>query len=486
MKDSYDIVILGSGFSAAILARILATRGRSVLMIDSAQHPRFAIGESSTPIADLLLRRLGQQYGLDDLVELSAYGSWQRSFPDLACGMKRGFSYFDHRGGHRESSIGERSMLVAASPTDERSDTHWYRPQFDAYLFAKAIDAGVMGIAGITAESITVRSDGRHKIQLSSGETTTATYIVDSTGASAATTRLLNRATPSASLTTNSCSAFAHLSGVQSFSQAFNRIHEDLRASEPFDGDDAAQHHLIGEGWVWMLRFNNEITSIGITSPIRSKDDPNTALQHSTRLIQNRFEDYPALQGILKDSQIVAPESGIVTIPRLQRLIDPVVSPSCFLTPTTAATIDPLHSTGIAHGLAGVARLAELLLHGPTPSSINRYRSAILAETHHLDRMVSMAYRSIHSFPRFTAACMVYFAAAIACEERIIAGDRPSRLWQADDEAFLDATRRCDEALRTNSNEQQAIDEVKRLLAPYNTAGLFEQADNRYAYTATK
>ena len=54
----FDVAIIGSGFSGSLLAWVLASQGRRVIVIDAAKHPRFAIGESSTPIADLLLRAL--------------------------------------------------------------------------------------------------------------------------------------------------------------------------------------------------------------------------------------------------------------------------------------------------------------------------------------------------------------------------------------------------------------------------------------------
>ena len=45
---------------------------------------------------------------------------------------------------------------------------------------------------------------------------------------------------------------------------------------------------------------------------------------------------------------------------------------------------------------------------------------------------------------RFTAACMLYFAGAIACEERYQQGEVPSHLWNTDDPAFTNfVTRAC-------------------------------------------
>ena len=133
-----DVTIIGSGFAGSILAWILANRGLRVALVDAARHPRFAIGESSTPIADMILRRLGRQYVLPDLESLSAWGSWQASHADITCGRKRGFSYYVHSPGrpYAETAPGERSLLVAASANDDVADTHWYRAEVDAFFFS--------------------------------------------------------------------------------------------------------------------------------------------------------------------------------------------------------------------------------------------------------------------------------------------------------------------------------------------------------------
>lgn len=486
MKPPYDVAIIGSGFSGSILARILASRGRRVVLIDAAEHPRFAIGESSTPIADLLLRRLGQQYGFADLVDMSCYGSWQRALPGLTCGLKRGFSYFDHRGSRLESSVGDHSLVVAASPTNDRSDTHWYRCEVDAHLFQKAVEAGVDGKQSARVCQIQWSSDEATTLKLETGETVTARFVVDASGSAAVSAKLTGADQLTNRLQTQTCSVFAHYRSVDSFSNHFNSEHGDRRACDPFDADAAAQHHLIDDGWAWMLRFENGVTSVGVTKRLDDNHAPTNRLQNATETLGNRFAQYPALHHIMRQSEILAPKNGIVSIARLQRLYQPVIAANCLLMPATAVTIDPLHSTGIAHGLAGVERIAQLLLAGPTQESIQQYGRDVLDEAMQIDRMISMAYRSMHSFPRFTAACMVYFAAAITCEERIIAGEVPAKLWQADDQAFKTAITRCADAINNQQEDSIVTATLRSAIAPWNQAGLFESNDNRYAYTATK
>ena len=55
MSADFDLAIVGSGFAGTRLAMIARRLGLSVLMIERGRHPRFAIGESSTPLANLWL-----------------------------------------------------------------------------------------------------------------------------------------------------------------------------------------------------------------------------------------------------------------------------------------------------------------------------------------------------------------------------------------------------------------------------------------------
>ena len=82
-----DIAILGSGFAGSLTTLIVDRIGLTPVLIDRARHPRFAIGESSTPIANLVLEDLVRRYQLPRLLPLTAYGSWQAAYPSVVCGV---------------------------------------------------------------------------------------------------------------------------------------------------------------------------------------------------------------------------------------------------------------------------------------------------------------------------------------------------------------------------------------------------------------
>src|SRR6478672_9686484 len=139
-----DVVVVGSGFAGSLVALALNQRGRRVVLVERGRHPRFAIGESSTPLANLLLEEFAGKYDLPQIRVFSKWGTWQRSRPDVAGGLKRGFTFYFHTPGRpfEDDDSHARQLMVAASPNDDIGDTHWYRPDFDLNLVREAQTAG--------------------------------------------------------------------------------------------------------------------------------------------------------------------------------------------------------------------------------------------------------------------------------------------------------------------------------------------------------
>ena len=140
-----DLVVIGSGFGGSLLAMIARRLGYRVTLLERGQHPRFAIGESASPLAGILIEQLSDRYDLPRVRPLSAFGTWQRTYPHVVCGLKRGFTYFKHETGRAYKADEDRTnqLLVAASPSDELSDTHWLRSDVDQFLVNEAIALGV-------------------------------------------------------------------------------------------------------------------------------------------------------------------------------------------------------------------------------------------------------------------------------------------------------------------------------------------------------
>ena len=468
MKSNHDYhaVVIGSGFTGSITAMILARRGSRVRIVDPVGHPRMVVGESSTPIADFLLRRLDHHFDVPLLSQWSAWGTWQAHHRDIDAGKKRGFSYYQHRRG--QVSATAESMLVAASVDDDSSDTHWMRRDVDQRLFEECLAAGVDHDPG---QSVTAVRD--HRVVCGS-RAYTADWIIDASGAAGVTRRLgdvgQSRDYRSWMRTDTRC-RYDHRIGVGSYSD-HHRTDED-----PFDGDAAAQHHLCDDrGWIWMLRFASGITSVGVVQR-RVGGEYQTIAP----------EDYPSVASVMRDSRSVSERSagrGWRRIDRVQRWTDAVAGDHVLRMPTTAAVVDPLHSTGIAHGLAGVLRVCRIVLGDGDPAI---YRDIVHREVRWIDRLVSTAYGCLGDFQRFSLAVMLYVTAAIACEERLIAGQDDIALFGLHDADLCRAIDRCcvwlsDASLSTD----EATSKLLREIEPWNVAGFDGRSSGRYPYAATK
>ena len=94
-----DVAIIGAGFSGSLLALMLHQVGRKVVLLERGQHPRFALGESSTPMTNLAFERSWHDYDLPWLLPLAKHGPWKKNYPHLPVGLKRGFTFAWHQPG---------------------------------------------------------------------------------------------------------------------------------------------------------------------------------------------------------------------------------------------------------------------------------------------------------------------------------------------------------------------------------------------------
>jgi FADH2 O2-dependent halogenase len=484
-----DVIILGSGFAGSLLAAILARQGMRVVLLDRDHHPRFAIGESSTPIADLLLSHLASRWDLPDVAPLARWGTWRKTYPEIGCGLKRGFSYFHHLAGcpFTDTPTHDASLLVAASSTDDEADTHWLRSDVDAFLHRHALRHGVVSREGCVITAIEREAGGWDicwESETGVAERAHGSRIIDATGGGGLLPRALGLCRLDGTLVTQTGALYGHFTGVDSWDR-MQQAMGNTSTTTPFRSDDAAQHHIVPGGWVWTLRFANDCCSVGlVAADIGAKElaDPATAWQH-------RLATCPSLERLMAGSRPLRPLTGI---PRMSRLWESASGPGWALVPTAAGFVSPLHSTGIAHALYGVTRLAEMLLASTTDEDAwGRYGHDVVDEVHWIDRLVSVATATLDDFPRFILACHLYFVATIACERELvttIAGGRVSTeggFLAARNRPLRTALEAAREDLLTPSVGDVCRERVARRLAEWDTAGLFAPTTaNRITHSA--
>ena len=496
MSRPFDVAILGSGFAGSLLGLLLRKRGLSVLVIDRQKHPRFAIGESSTPAADFILESLCDEYDLPQLRPLCRYGSWCRSQPHVSRGLKRGFSYFHHREGEPFSSGAnhERELLVAASANDEVSDTHWYRAEVDAFIGRLFVEAGGELWEETSVESIEDGPSWGLACQRSGAASRVeARFLVDGTGGDAALVRTLGLASEVASLSTHSRSLFGHFHAVREWSDLLHANGID-RSNHPYPCDQAALHHIIQGGWMWMLRFENGITSVGWS--LDPRQHPVPVHLSPAEEWQSLLARYPSIADQLRDARPALPftaEQPLARTGRLQRRVSQAAGANWALLPHTAGFIDPFYSTGIAQSLLGVESLAAILSGSGTPAdraaALEGYSLRLKQEITLIDQLVALAYQTMGRDPQLLhAASMLYFAAATTYEARRQHGKTGGAFLLADDEEFL----RFVLGLRVTFPQNDSYIEpwvraVQIVIEPWNRVGLFAPLHpNMYWHTAAK
>lgn len=464
MRADFDLAVLGSGFAGSLLAMVARRLGLRVLLLERGSHPRFVIGESTSPLTNLLLEELVQEYDLPRLLPLASYGAWKGAYPEVGVGLKRGFSFYHHRPGDPFRPDPERrnELLVAASPNDEVADTHWYRPDFDHFLVREAQALGVdyldrVRITGYTRAGEATTLTGE---RAGSAVRYTAAFVADASGPRGALHGLLGLVERPLSPTFPRTQAlFTHFTGAPRFAPHTAAA----QGTPPYPPDDAALHHVFPGGWVWVLRFENGITSAGVAAE--------DTLANELRFAEGapawaRFLDrFPGIRAHLDEAAPVLP---FCHFPAVSFRSGTITGPGFALLPSAAGFVDPLFSTGFPLALLGIRRLAEALRTGFTAWSATEYSEATQIELDATAHLVAACYRHFNRFADFAALSMLYFAAASYAElaRRL---DRPglaARFLLQDQEPFR--------ALFQRHCAAEGVDAaaLARDLTPFNVAGL--------------
>jgi tetracycline 7-halogenase / FADH2 O2-dependent halogenase len=438
-----DVAIVGSGFAGSLTALCLLRRGKRVVIVERGRHPRFAIGESSTPLANLLIEELTDRYDLPRIRPFSKWGTWRRSRPEVACGLKRGFSFLFHRlhEAFEDDDRRARQLMVAASPHDEIADTHWYRPDFDQALVREAEAAGAIYLDETSLDRIshegeqTILEGARRSGATVRAVRIAAPFVIDASGPRGFLHHTLNLQEAPLCWLPPTSGVFTHFEGVERWDRLHpanassagavhpavgsigsigainaNRANGADRAgggSPPYPVDDAALHHVFPGGWIWMLRFNNGITSAGVAHVHDVSSGGGAVWERVLAAL-------PSVQEQFRGARAVHP---FVHAPRVGFRSRQVCGDNWALLPSAAGVIDPLLSTGFPLTLLGIGRLVDLLENttagsAERQSALRAYAQITQDELDITEQLVGALYANMADPPVFKRLGLLYFAAA--------------------------------------------------------------------------
>ncbi len=467
VKTDFDIAIVGSGFSGSLLAMIAQRLGRSVVLIERGSHPRFAIGESSTPLANLLLEEIATAYDLPRLRPLCEWGSWQRAYPEVACGLKRGFTFYHHEFDQPWKSRTDRAneLLVAASPHDEVADTHWYRAEFDEFLVREAQSLGVEYIdetelTGVSKSPLGLRLEGTRGTKRVDIH---ARFTVDATGPHG----FLHRAFGLPE------SPFPNLPPIEGLFTHFVDVHRwddlmpDACAAAPYPPDDAAVHHVFPGGWIWVLQVGNGITSAGVAAVAGRLD-----LEDGTGWLK-LLDRLPAVREQFAHARAKMPFIHAANLPFRS---DTVAGPKWALMPSAAGFVDPLLSTGFPLTLLGIQRLAEVIKHLDAPEThLKHHETQTLREVNRAAQLIAALYRNMDRPRIFNALTLLYFAAASFTESARRLGNpglAGATFLLGDHPRFAPAFNLCVDLALERAEPTALVKQVLTAIEPVDIAGL--------------
>ncbi len=479
MQIACDLAVVGSAFGGSLLALIARRLGLTVALIERDRHPRFAIGESSTPLANLLLEELATRYGLPRVLPLCKWGPWQRAYPEVGCGLKRGFSFYHHRRGEAwvPTPARDNELLVAASPNDEIADTHWYRPDFDHFLVAEAQAAGAEYLDETNLGSVEFNGEGAVLAGIRQGTEVriNGRFVIDASGPRGFLVRHLGLGELALPTFPPRQALFTHFRGVRTWEDAVG-----CEVGTPFPPDAAALHHVFDGGWMWVLRFNNGITSAGVS--VSDALAAEIYLAEGAAAWDRLLRRLPSVAAQFAEATAIRP---FVHAPQLAFRAGRLTGERWALLPSAAGFVDPLLSTGFVLNLLGIDRLAGALASGAVPAAkaLETYEAETDGDLVATSRLLAAQHAVLGDPERFNLLTMLYFAAASFAEttrrlgrtltEGFLLRDRPG--FGAAALALADAV---------VANPGLPVPELRRrvaeLVSPINVAGLINEAKRNW------
>jgi FADH2 O2-dependent halogenase len=237
----------------------------------------------------------------------------------------------------------------------------------------------------------------------------------------------------------------------------------DFGEMPPYPPDDAAVHHVFDDGWIWVLRFNNGITSAG--AAFRSDADlANEAAETIWRRLLARF---PSIAQQFAGAETV---TAFYSLPQVSFRRTQAAGKNWALLPAAAGFVDPLLSSGFALNLLGIMRLARIFRqHTP---DCDAYERDTFAELEAAADLIGALYAKMNSFPEFASLSYLYFAALSYTETAWRLGKEAlaQSFLLSNNPEFVSVRRRFCAAARGGRPIDPSA--VAKAIEPWNIAGL--------------
>jgi hypothetical protein len=357
-----DVLVIGGGPAGTTVAALLAERGRDVVVVEKAQHPRFHIGESLLPANLPLFDRLGIA---EDVRRIGLYKPGAEFVSDLY--GKSNMFFFD-----------TATHLVA---------THSYqvrRATFDQLLFENCRRRGARTVESTRVTDIALAGRERPTVTAVGGDGATMTwrprFVVDASGRDTVMANKLGL--KAANKRNNTAAIFGHFTGVPRRDGA---------------AEGVITIHFIEDGWFWMIPLPDDLMSVGLVgSPALFKNRK----QDVDALFWSAVKGAPSVAERMAAAQLTAPLSTTGNYSYTTR----TGQGERFLMIGDALTfIDPIFSSGVMIAMASGAMGADAI--DQFLSDETRGRPALRAFERSMRRAIAqlswLIYRINHPVMRY-------------------------------------------------------------------------------------
>ncbi|KNB52152.1 NAD(P)/FAD-dependent oxidoreductase [Streptomyces caatingaensis] len=349
----HDVAILGAGMAGGMLGAVLARNGVKVLLIDAGVHPRFAVGESTIPYTSAMTRVIADRYEVPEIAPLAGFHGVQEKVSPMS-GRKQNFGFVYHREG-RPQDPREINQLVI--PEWQRTESHLFRQDTDAYLFNLAVSLGAEARLATRIQDIATGPDGV-LLRSDRGEEFRAEYLVDGSGFRSPVADAHGLREEPTRARHHSRTLFTHMVGVTPFDDA----PAAAAHKQPSPWHNGTLHHVFDGGWLWVIPFDNHegalstLCSVGLTLDERVFPKPDVSPQEEFDAFLRRF---PEIAAQFTRARAVRPWVGTG---RLQYSATRTVGERYCLTAHAAGFIDALYSRGLTNTMEVVNSLAWRLI----------------------------------------------------------------------------------------------------------------------------
>lgn len=315
MSD-HDVIIIGAGPAGSTSALLLARQGFNVIAIEKAKFPRFHIGESILPRNFPLVKELGLEAALEKLPHLKKYGA------EFGMGDDLNTTRFNFDTG-----------LIPGSRTFNIE-----RAVFDKMLMDEARSAGAAIREETAVKQIIKLAAGNVEVQLDSGETLKAKYLLDASGHGTVVGRYLGIRKPIDDTRLHKCAYFEHFDNV-----------ERLPGSE--DGHPSIM--MTDEGWFWLIGLNEKMTSVGF---VCHPDLIKRVGVPANRMFQWAASRCPVVRHRMRNAS--GPTTNQV-LADFSYTCKPFAGDGYFLVGDAGCFLDPIFSTGVTLAMMGATQAAK-------------------------------------------------------------------------------------------------------------------------------